>query len=182
MKRTLLFFTLMFAAYFGLAQVPQVLFYGYVEEGVFEEATVKKKNNKEAESKKLSNVKIFIYAGDSVLTTADARSTGFYAVLLDAGEKYRVVFEREGYFCKCFELDCRNLEYDTDEGALKCLTDVSLFKTVDNADLLSLCKVPYARSKYDEATKSMLWDMEYTQKARDKFYELAEPYYLAQKK
>lgn len=182
MKTPLLLTIFLLASLMGSAQAPQVLFYGYIEEGVFEEASHRKKSNKEPESKKLSNAKIFVYAGDSVLSTIDARSTGFYAVLLDAGQTYRVVFEREGYFCKCFELDCRNLEYDTDEGALKCLTDVSLFKAVDNADLLSLCKVPYARSQYDADSKSMLWDMEYTQKAREKFYELAEPFYLAQKK
>lgn len=183
MKRILSVIALLFIAATISAQVPQVLFYGYVEEGVFESEAMKpKKKNKEDGPKKLNDVKIYVYLGDSLLRTMDARSTGFYALLLDGGEKYRVVFEREGYFCKCFEMDCRNLAYNTDEGAMKCLTDVSLFKKVDNDDLLSFCKVPFAKCKYNKDAADMSWDMEYTQRAKEKFYEMAEPYYLAQKK
>ncbi|MDZ4823748.1 MAG: hypothetical protein SH856_09835 [Flavobacteriales bacterium] len=183
MKRILSVIALVLTASCLWAQVPQVLFYGYIEEGIFQSDVVKhKKKGNDETPKKLSDARVFVYVGDSLLRTMDARSTGFYALLLDGGEKYRVVFEREGYFCKCFEMDCRNVAYNTEEGAMKCLTDVSLFKKVDNADLLSFCKVPYAKCKYDTETIDMAWDMEYTQRAKEKFYELAEPYYLAQKK
>jgi hypothetical protein len=176
---SVLFFSLCSIVLF--AQVPQVLFYGYIEQGVFEDP-FKTKKKKEKAPEKLKDVKVFVYVNDSLIRTADARPTGFYAVLLDAGQKYRVVFEKEGYFCKCFEMDCMEVQAPGDEGALKCLTDVSLFSKVDDVDLLSLCKVPYAKCKFDLASNDMDWDLEYTARAREKFYELAEPYYMAAKR
>lgn len=183
MKTYLSILILVLSTTVAQSQVAQMLFYGYIEEGVFDDGAVQtRKKGKPEEAKKLEETKIFVYVGDSLYRTVDSRKTGFYALLLDAGKKYHVVFEKEGYFCKCFEMDCSNLEYSSDEGAMKCLTDVSLFKKVDDADLLSLCKVPYAKCKYDTETQAMAWDLDYTEKAKNKFYELAEPYYLAQKK
>jgi hypothetical protein len=182
MKTYLSILVLVLSSVLTQAQVAQMLFYGYIEEGIFDDGAIQSKKKKAVEAKKLEETKIFVYLNDSLYRTVDSRKTGFYALLLDAGNKYHVVFEKEGYFCKCFEMDCRALEYSSDEGAMKCLTDVSLFKKVDDADLLSLCKVPYAKCKFSTETQAMVWDLEYTEKAKNKFYELAEPYYLAQKK
>lgn len=177
---TLTLFVLLSA--WAVAQVPQVLFYGYIEEGVFDSPNETKKKKKEKTPDKLKGVKVFVYEGDSLKHTAEARETGFYAVLLDAGHKYRITFEKDGYFCKCFELDCREVEYPDSDAAMKCLTDVSMFKKVEDDDLLSLCKIPYAKCVYSEASGDMVWDLDYTERARQKFYELAEPYYMAQGK
>jgi len=183
MKTYLSILVLIFITTLSQAQVAQMLFYGYIEEGVFDDGAIHtRKKGKEVEAKKLEETKIFVYVKDSLYRTVDSRKTGFYALLLEAGQKYHVVFEKQGYFCKCFEMDCTDLTYSSDEGAMKCLTDVSLFKKVDDADLLSLCKVPYAKCKFDVASNEMQWDLEYTEKAKNKFYELAEPYYMAQKK
>ena len=162
---------------YTFAQSPQVLFYGYIEEGKFDDPNLAKKRKKEKAPEKLKGVKIFVYSEDSLLNTVEARETGFYALLLNAGISYRITFEKDNYFCKSFELDCTDAQYPSNEGAIKCLTDVSLFKMIDNDDLLSLCKVPFAKCKFING--DMIWDMEYTERAREKFYELAQPYYMA---
>ena len=164
-----------------LSQVPQVLFYGYIEEGVFEDPDGgSKKKKKEKTPEKLKGVKAYIYVGDSLMSTVEARETGFYAVLLDAGKNYRITFEKSGYFCKSFQLNCIEVEYPDTDAAMKCLTDVSLFKKVEDDDLLSLCKVPYAKCSYSDG--NMKWDLDYTARAKEKFYELAQPYYMAAEK
>jgi hypothetical protein len=182
MKKITSIFVFCLITMYAVAQVPQVLFYGYIEEGIFENPNETKKKKKEKAPEKLKQVKVYVYEGDSLKHTIDARETGFYAILLDAGHKYRVTFEKEGYFCKCFELDCTEVEYPDSDAAMKCLTDVSMFKKVEDDDLLSLCKVPYAKCAYSGDTGEMVWDLEYTARAKEKFYELAEPYYMAQGK
>jgi|688.fasta_scaffold37992_5 hypothetical protein len=179
MKKLCTILSLCLATTVAIAQTPQVLFYGYIEEGVFIDPNgdTPKKQKKQKAPDKLKNVSVYVYKGEEVVSTLNARETGFYAVLLDAGANYRVTFEKDGYFCKSFELDCSNVQYPETDAAMKCLTDVSLFKKVENDDLLSLCKVPFARCAYSEG--EMVWDIEYTQKAKEKFYELAQPYYMA---
>lgn len=179
MKKIYTILTLLLTTSVVIAQTPQVLFYGYIEEGVFTDPNgdAPKKQRKQKTPDKLKNVTVFVYKGEEVVNTLNARETGFYAVLLDAGTSYRVTFEKEGYFCKSFELDCTNVQYPETDAAMKCLTDVSLFKKVENDDLLSLCKIPFARCSYVEG--EMVWDIDYTQKAKEKFYELAQPYYMA---
>lgn len=180
MKKYIALLSLVLVSYWGMAQTPQVLFYGYVEEGVIDNPQVAKKKKREKPPEKLSGVKVFVYEGDKEISIVNARETGFYAVLLSAGKKYRITFEKEGYFCKSFEMDCREAKYPESEAALKCLTDVSLFKKVEDSDLLSLCQIPYAKSKYSDG--QMVWDLDYTTRAREKFYELAQPYYMAMEK
>jgi hypothetical protein len=159
------------------AQTAQVLFYGYIEEGIFESTDDSKKKKKEKVPDKLNQVKISIYTSDTLMNEVEARETGFYAVLLSSGSQYRVVFEKDGYFCKTFALDCREVEYSSSDAALKCLTDVSLFKSVQNNDIHSLCAEPYARCSYEEG--EMVWDLDYTAVAKEKFYEMAQPYFMA---
>lgn len=165
------------------SQTPQVMFYGYVEEGKLDiEETDKKKRSKEKPAAKLTGVNVYVYEGETLLSTQTARETGFYAAILNSGKTYHVVFEKEGYFCKSFELDCTNVTYPTEDAAIKCLTDVSLFKKVDDADLLNLCKVPFAKAKFDNSIHNLVWDMEYTARIKTKFQTLAQPYYTAEAK
>jgi hypothetical protein len=181
MKNLQLTLVLLLAIVTASAQTPQVLFYGYIEEGVFVDPSGDaKKSKKQKAPDKLKNVTVYVYQGEEIVNTITARETGFYAVLLTAGKKYRVSFEKEGYFCKSFELDCTNVQFPDTDAAMKCLTDVSLFKKVENDDLLSLCKIPFAKCAYKDG--EMAWDLEYTAKAKEKFYELAQPYYMAQDK
>ena len=175
-----LVFSLLLMHAWTQTDVPTCLFYGYVEEGQFEDENPKKKKVKEQE--KLAGVKIYTYVGDQLFSEQMARETGFYALMLPAGEKYRVVFEKDGYFCKCFEMDCRKLDFPSNDAALKCLADVSLFRKVEDDNLLNLCKYPFARCAYNPSDREMVWDMEYTVRTREKFYQLAQPYYLAEKK
>lgn len=180
MKKAILVLTVFCAALQSWSQIPQVLFYGYIEEGRFEteEAT---SSNKVKAPAKLTDVTIYVYSGDSLLKTEQARETGFYASILNSGQVYRIVFEKQGYFCKCFELDCRQLEYPSDELAVKCPTDISLFKKVDDADLLNLCNIPFAKASFDISHTNLTWDMEYTARIKEKFFDLAQPYYTAMK-
>lgn len=180
MKKVIIFLFVLFSAVDMWSQIPQVLFYGYIEEGVFEDedavATSKKKK-----AKKLSDVTVYVYIGDSLQSTQKARETGFYASLLNSGNVYRIVFEKNGYFCKCFELDCREVAYPSDDMAIKCLTDVTLFKKIDDADLLNLCNIPFAKAVFNSSQNNLTWDMEYTARIKEKFFALAQPYYLAEK-
>ncbi|MBX7051265.1 MAG: hypothetical protein K1X54_04430 [Flavobacteriales bacterium] len=181
MKKVITFTLFLFIGLCLSAQTPQVLFYGYIEEGVFVDPTGDvKKSKRQKAPEKLKNVKVFVYKGGDLINTVSARETGFYALLLDAGSKYSVTFEKDGYFCKTFEIDCSDVKFHGTDAAMKCLTDVSLFKKVDDDSLLSLCKEPFAKCTYQDG--EMVWDIEYTEKAKEKFYELAQPYYMAQGK
>jgi hypothetical protein len=166
---------------FTQLETPQCLFYGYAEEGQFENPDAPKRK-RERPPHKLESVKIYVYIGETLLSTQEARESGFYALLLDAGKRYRVVFEKEGYFCKCIELDCQEVVFPSNEASLKCLADISLFRKVEDDGLLNLCKYPFARCAFNTETKEMEWDMEYTDRTKQKFYQLAEPYYLAERK
>lgn len=163
------------------AQSPQLMFYGYVEHGQLEEEDAGKKKKAKAPPK-LKDVNVFVYAGDSVIQSLKARETGFYATLLPKGNVYHVVFEKEGFFCKSFEIDCRDIEFPSDDAAIKCMTDVSLFPKVEDSDLLNLCKVPYAKAQFDKSTGNISWDMAYTDRIKQKFVALAQPYYTATSK
>jgi hypothetical protein len=165
----------------GWSQIPQVLFYGYIEEGRFESEEVNSSSKKEKAPAKLSDVSIYVYSGDSLISTEKARESGFYASVLNSGIVYRIVFEKQGYFCKCFELDCRQLQYPSDEAAVKCPTDITLFKKVDDADLLNLCSIPFAKASFNMSHTNLTWDMEYTARIKEKFFDLAQPYYTAMK-
>ncbi|MBL0317612.1 MAG: hypothetical protein IPP69_18375 [Flavobacteriales bacterium] len=181
MKKVITFTLIMIASLYVAAQTPQVLFYGYIEEGVFVDPTGDtKKSKRQKAPDKLKNVTVYVYKGGELVNTVGARETGFYALLLDAGATYSVTFEKEGYFCKTFEINCTSVVFHGTDAAMKCLTDVSLFKKVDDDSLLSLCKEPFAKCTFKDG--EMVWDIEYTEKAKEKFYELAQPYYMAQGK
>ena len=169
------------AALNSWSQVPQVLFYGYIEEGRFETEEVNSSSKKVKAAAKLSDVTIYVYSGDSLISSEKARETGFYASILNSGNVYRVVFEKQGYFCKSFELDCRKLQYSADGSAVKCPTDITLFKKVDDAHLLNLCNLPFAKASFDISHTNLTWDMEYTAQIKEKFFDLAQPYYTAMK-
>lgn len=169
------------AALTSWSQVPQVLFYGYIEEGHFEMEETNSSSKKIKAPSKLSDVTIYVYCGDSLISSEKARETGFYASILNSGNVYRVIFEKQGYFCKCFELDCRKLQYPADEAAVKCPTDITLFKKVDDADLLNLCNIPFAKASFDLSHTNLTWDMEYTARIKERFFDLAQPYYTAMK-
>jgi hypothetical protein len=157
------------------------MFYGYVEQGQIEEEDAGKKKKAKAPPK-LKEVNVFVYSGDSIIQSNKVRETGFYAALLPKGAVYHVVFEKEGFFCKSFEIDCRDIEYPHDDAAIKCMTDVTLFPKVEDSDLLNLCKVPYAKAQFDISTGNISWDMAYTDRIKQKFIALAQPYYTASSK
>lgn len=165
-------------SYTLFCQSPQLMFYGYVEQGRLEQPD---SGRKAKGSEKLRDVRLFVYAEDSLVSMTSSRETGFYATLLQQGHIYKLVFEKEGYFCKCFEIDCREIVYGED-AALKCLTDVSLFPKIEDSDLLNLCKIPYAKASFNKEAGDIEWDMKYTEKIKQKFIALAQPYYTASTK
>ncbi|MFM7731266.1 MAG: hypothetical protein ACKO6L_09525 [Flavobacteriales bacterium] len=160
-------------ATYSFGQKPQVLFYGYVEEGKIEQSD--DRSNKEP--KKLKGVEIKVFDGATPIKTISARETGFYGVLLEAGPIYQVVFSKEGYFSKSFELDCRELFYPEDGSAVKCLSDISLFKEVDSAELRELSQTTYAKCSFFNG--QMAWDQSYTAQSKNKFMSAARSMYTA---
>ena len=86
MKKVITFTLIMIASLYVAAQTPQVLFYGYIEEGVFVDPTGDtKKSKRQKAPDKLKNVTVYVYKGGELVNTVGARETGFYALLLDAG-------------------------------------------------------------------------------------------------
>jgi len=162
------------------AQTPQVLFYGYIEEGYFESNMPKKV--KEGEPERLQGVKVKVMIGDQVIHQINCRNTGFYAVLLKEGETYHVVFEKDGYMPRTLELNTAGVEFPDDEATLKCVADITLFKAIDNPEIALFSQTPFAKCTYSKDKKEMVWDMTYTQNNKAKFAQMAEPVYLAQPK
>jgi hypothetical protein len=158
----------------------QCLLYGYVEAISTESATLEKDNHQLPN--RLSNVTIYLHDEDSLLLSRKGRETGFYALILPGGKKYRVTFEKEGYFCKTFEFDLHQLDATSDGDALKCVADVELFPLVDNKELRDLSTETFARGTFNPSNKQLVWDRDYIMQKRQRFYELAQPYYLAEKK
>ena len=158
-------------------QGPQVLFYGYIEEGFFDSNAPKN-----GEAPRIDNAKVTVSSDGEVVKSINARNTGFYAVLLNSGQKYTVTFEANGHFSRSFELDCSNVEITDDEGAVRCLADVALFNKITSTDVEALLKMPSGRCKYDPATNHMMWDTDFAKTQKDKFQQLAEPIYAAAQK
>ncbi|MEZ4800702.1 MAG: hypothetical protein R2809_13190 [Flavobacteriales bacterium] len=75
------------------AQQAQVMFYGYVEQGQIESTSTSSKKKKKS-APKLAQVKMYVYSGSEIISTADVRETGFFATVLPAGKSYHIVFEK----------------------------------------------------------------------------------------
>lgn len=161
------------------AQSPQVLFYGYIEEGYFESNMPKKVKEEGAE--RLQGVKVKVMIGDETVHAITCRNTGFYAVLLKEDQMYHVVFEKDGYMQRTIELNTAGLELPNDEATIKCVADVSLFKTLENnAEVAQFVKAPFAKATFNKSSHEMEWDMKYTTELKQKFAMMAEPAYATQ--
>jgi hypothetical protein len=180
MKKILSTLSVLLVAVAMVAQTPQVLFYGYIEEGYFETNMPKKVADGEPE--RLQGVKVKVMVGDEVVHSINCRTTGFYAVLLKEGQLYHVVFEKDGYLPRTFELNTAGLEFPNDEATIKCVADVSLYKKVDNTEVAAFVKAPFARCAYNKGKHEMVWDMEYTRQTKSQFANMAEPLYSVMKK
>jgi hypothetical protein len=177
-----LFYTVLMALVvtFAFAQKPQVMLYGYLEEGYFESNMPKKV--KEGQSEILQSVQVKVILDGQEVHSIMCRHTGFYAVLLEEGKTYDVLFEKEGYLTRKLELNTAGVELPNDEATLKCLADISLFKVVDNKEVALFIKEPYAKCVYDKNKKEMVWDMAYTENVKHKFAQMAEPVHSAMPK
>jgi hypothetical protein len=142
-----------------------MLFYGVIEEGVLidpsGDQTVKNKK-----SKPIKDVSVSVFSGGELISTNQSKETGFYGVLLKSGSTYDIVFEKDGYFKKNYQLNCKKLEHPADGSALKCLIDIDLFKSVDVAELKELSQKPFGICSVIKV----------------KFFELAQPAYKQNEK
>lgn len=161
------------------AQKAQMLFYGIIEEGVLVDPTGDD-SPKAAKQKPLKDVKVHVYAAGELISSNSSKESGFYGVLLKSGGNYEVVFEKDGYFSKSYELNCKNLQHPADGSALKCPLDIDLFKAVDHAELKQLSEKPYGICSVNR--NEIQWNKEAMRKNKVKFYELAQPLYLQNEK
>ena len=156
------------------AQKAQMLFYGVIEEGVLMdpsgEETVKNKKQKS-----IKDVNVSVFSAGELISSNQSKETGFYGVLLKSGGTYDVVFEKEGYFKKTYQINCKKLEHPSDGSALKCLIDIDLYKSVDVAELNDLCQKPFGICSV--IRNQIQWDTEAMHKNKIKFFELAQPAY-----
>jgi hypothetical protein len=161
------------------AQKAQMLFYGIIEEGVLVDPNgdVSPKTSKQ---KPLKDVKVYVYAAGELISSNSSKESGFYGVLLKSGGNYEVLFEKDGYFSKKYELNCKNLEHPADGSALKCPLDIDLFKAVDHAELKQMSEKPYGVCSVNR--NEVQWNKETMRKNKTKFYELAQPLYLQNEK
>lgn len=157
----------------NIAQMPTVLFYGTVTsnkvEEVLQEEEIKKRKDHE-----LGGVEILIYRNDTLASTIQNRSTGFFSVMLEPNNRYHIVFSKEGYISKKFEFRTENIQVESDVKSLKLLTDVTLFETPANADFTAFSKRPVARCSFNAERGRMEWDMNYARLAFDQFIRLAK--------
>ena len=161
------------------AQKAQLLFYGVIEEGVLTDPSGDE-SGKNKKQKPIKDVKVSVFSLGELISTNTSKETGFYGVLLKSGSTYDVVFEKEGYFKKTYQLNCKKLEHPSDGSALKCLIDIDLFKLVDVAELHDLTQKPFGVCSVNR--NQILWDAEMMQQHKVKFYELARPAYLQNSK
>lgn len=157
------------------AQKAQMLFYGVIEEGPLTDPsgdeTVKNKKQKP-----IKDVKVSVFSAGELITTNESKETGFYGVILKSGATFDVVFEKDGYFKKTYQLNCKKLEHASDGSALKCLIDIDLFKSVDVAELKELSQKPFGICSV--IRNQIQWDTEAMHKHKVKFFELAQPAYM----
>ena len=161
------------------AQKAQMLFYGVIEEGILidpngDEAVKNKKQ------KPIKDVMVSVFSAGELISTNQSKETGFYGVLLKSGGTYDVVFEKDGYFKKTYQLNCKKLEHPSDGSALKCLIDIDLFKAVDVAELNDLSQKPFGICSV--IRNQIQWDTEAMHKTKVKFFELAQPLYQQNEK
>ena len=157
------------------AQKAQMLFYGVIEEGILIDPSGDQ-NVKNKKSKPIKDVNVCVFSGGELITTNQSKETGFYGVLLKSGCTYDVVFEKDGYFKKTYQLNCKKLEHPADGSALKCLIDIDLFKSVDVAELKELSQKPYGICSV--IRNQIQWDTKGMYENKVKFFELAQPAYL----
>ena len=161
------------------AQKAQMLFYGVIEEGVLMDPSgdVAVKPGK---SRPIKDVKVLVYTAGELVSSNVSKETGFYGVLLKSGGNYDVIFEKDGYFSRKYELNCKNLEHPADGSALKCPLDIDLFKAVEHAELKHLSEKTYGICSVNR--NEIKWNKEAMMKDKVKFYELAQPLYLQNEK
>ncbi len=171
MKTLLTFILVVFLGEMLCAQKTQVMFYGYTESGSIATEIEQKRAKK---PQKIAEVNVNVFCKDSLISAIKSRDTGFYAILLEAGQDYKVVFEKEGYHCKSFQLNCSKISASEGEQAIKCLTDITLYPKKENQELIDLCSTPFAVAHFDITTGNMEWNMEYTEKIKAQLYSVAE--------
>jgi hypothetical protein len=161
------------------AQGPQVLFYGYIEEGYLESNMPNKV--KENGPDRLKDVTVTVKSGETVIKTAKCRNTGFYAVLLPEGEVYDIVFTKDKYLSRTFQIDTKGIQFPKDEASVKLVADISLFRKCDSPELMDFAKQPYAKCSFDKKRREMIWDMDYTKKTKEQFASMAESFYSSKR-
>lgn len=157
------------------AQKAQLLFYGVIEEGVLSDPSGDE-SEKNKKQKPIKDVRVSVFSAGELISTNQSKETGFYGVLLKSGTTYDVVFEKDGYFKKTYQLNCKKLEHPADGSALKCLIDIDLFKSVDVAELQELSQKPFGICSV--IRNQIQWDTEAMHENKVKFFELAQPTYL----
>lgn len=177
MKKILTLITVVLSLSVTHAQKAQLIFYGIIEEGMFQDT---KDDTKQGKNKPLKDVNVHVYLAGEQISTTTSKETGFYGVLLKAGSTYEVVFEKDGYFSKTYVMNCKNLKHSTDGSALKCPMDIDLFKALENAELQKMTEKPYGMCSV--AQNQLKWDVDAMTANRKKFYEIGRPLYLQNNK
>lgn len=162
------------------AQKAQMLFYGIVEEGIVTAHADEGGKKKKQKTQPLEQVKVHVYCAGELITTSESKETGFYGVLLKSGSNYEVVFEKDGYFSRKYEVNCRHLERPTDGGAVKCPLDIELFKAVDNAELKRMSEKTFGVCSVTRT--EIQWNRDLILQNKKKFLEIAQPLYLQNSK
>lgn len=123
----------------------------------------------------MERVRVRVYSDGELISTTESKESGFYGVLLKSGANYEVVFEKDGFFSRKFEMNCRKLERPVDGGALKCPLDIEMYKTVESAELKRMSEKTFGTCSVIRT--DIQWNRDFIVKNKAKFLEIAKPLY-----
>jgi hypothetical protein len=154
------------------AQKAQMLFYGIIEEGFIAPTADEVVKRKKQKVQPLELVNVHVYAGGELISTSISKESGFYGILLKSGANYEVVFEKDGYFSRKYEVNCRQLERPTDGSALKCPLDIELYKSIECAELKRMSEKTFGSCSVIRT--DIQWNRDFIIKNKTKFLEIAQ--------
>ena len=95
---------------------------------------------------------------DSLAVTDDK---GYYEMKMSFDQPFRVTYAAEGKVAKIVEVDPRTVPQKERKQGFVVWIDITLFAPVPDADLSFLAE-PIGRAAYDEESRTISWDMEYS--------------------
>ncbi|MGY6561664.1 MAG: hypothetical protein ACXITV_06125 [Luteibaculaceae bacterium] len=126
--------------------------------------------------KRIEGATATLFSNGKELQKSSTTSNGKYGLKFDLDADYEIVFAKKGYFAKSINIDLREIpEEEKDQGVFQLNIEIELFEEIENIDA-SILKEPIGKSRFDHATGTITWDMDYTSKQQRKIQALMREY------